>query len=479
MRDPKNTLPPRGARVPPKVPQAAARVNAQPQPESIGLVVQRASLNPASVEPADAIRLQRAIGNRAMGRLVPPRPNQTGLPDGLKTGIEGLSGMSLDNVDVHYNSSQPARLNALAYAQGTDIHIGPGQERHLPHEAWHVVQQAQGRVTPTVQMKHGPRVNDDAGLEREADVMGGRALENAGMYPGEGRGLRPGPSQTSPGSTAQRVLMINKNKFPANAINANKHNIREQSNDALRGRGIDTDALDWDAVFVELVKLAEHPLPITFTKTSAAIAAIIENGMSADPIIAAAVLAAGAPPEAEGAEDAEGKELADFNQDSPKSKKSSTGKSRKGQAPQKGKGQGSTGSPPTMLPVCELADGKWVVSVFVESEQTKHQQGHQLGSLPPRQAGQSGNLFPACVDLKFHEKVIGPQIARYVAKTAVFAAGVTRWDAKKNGFNPNCAFDIHVTKTSESTLHVSYHGHPTKEPDADMSEKNFKKTYGF
>ncbi|MFZ3018167.1 MAG: DUF4157 domain-containing protein [Gallionella sp.] len=104
------------------------------------------------------------------------KPNNTGLPDNLKSGIESLSGMSMDSVKVHYNSSQPAQLNALAYAQGTDIHVAPGQEQHLPHEAWHVVQQAQGRVKPTMQMKGGVPVNDDAGLEHEADVMGGRAL---------------------------------------------------------------------------------------------------------------------------------------------------------------------------------------------------------------------------------------------------------------------------------------------------------------
>jgi hypothetical protein len=104
------------------------------------------------------------------------KPNNTGLPDNLKSGIESLSGMSMDNVKVHYNSSQPAQLNALAYAQGSDIHVAPGQEQHLPHEAWHVVQQAQGRVKPTMQMKDGVPVNDDAGLEREADVMGARAV---------------------------------------------------------------------------------------------------------------------------------------------------------------------------------------------------------------------------------------------------------------------------------------------------------------
>ncbi len=103
------------------------------------------------------------------------RPNNTGLPDNLKSGIESLSGMSMDSVKVHYNSPQPAQLNALAYAQGTDIHVAPGQEKHLPHEAWHVVQQAQGRVQPTMQMKQGVPINDDRSLETEADVMGAKA----------------------------------------------------------------------------------------------------------------------------------------------------------------------------------------------------------------------------------------------------------------------------------------------------------------
>ncbi|MEB3167157.1 MAG: DUF4157 domain-containing protein [Synechococcaceae cyanobacterium] len=105
-----------------------------------------------------------------------PKPNLTGLPDQLKSNIEALSGLSMDAVRVHYNSTKPAQLNALAYAQGSDIHLAPGQERHLPHEAWHVVQQAQGRVRPTLQMAGGVAVNDDAGLEREADVMGRGAV---------------------------------------------------------------------------------------------------------------------------------------------------------------------------------------------------------------------------------------------------------------------------------------------------------------
>ncbi|GEM_PF-3824409 len=104
------------------------------------------------------------------------KSNKTGLPDQLKFGIENLSGHSLDDVKVHYNSSKPAQLNAHAYAQGTNIHLAPGQEKHLPHEAWHVVQQKQGRVRPTLQM-NGTNINDNRSLESEADTMGARAIQ--------------------------------------------------------------------------------------------------------------------------------------------------------------------------------------------------------------------------------------------------------------------------------------------------------------
>lgn len=107
-----------------------------------------------------------------------PKENRTGLPDELKAGIENLSGYSMDDVNVHFNSDKPATLQAHAYAQGTDIHVAPGQEKYLPHEAWHVVQQMQGRVRPTMQMKAGLDVNDDDGLEKEADRMGQLAAQS-------------------------------------------------------------------------------------------------------------------------------------------------------------------------------------------------------------------------------------------------------------------------------------------------------------
>jgi hypothetical protein len=93
-------------------------------------------------------------------------------------------------------------LNARAYAQGSEIHVAPGQEQHLPHEAWHVVQQAQGRVKPTLQMQ-GVSVNDDAGLEREADLMGAMVLQRIGKAPDFP--LKPTSNTTAGALPVQRV----------------------------------------------------------------------------------------------------------------------------------------------------------------------------------------------------------------------------------------------------------------------------------
>lgn len=102
------------------------------------------------------------------------------LPSSLQSGIESLSGFHMGNVHVHYNSLKPLQLQALAYTQGTEIHVAPGQERYLPHEAWHVVQQMQGRVKPTGRIG-GEAINDNAALEREADIMGEKAARAEGM----------------------------------------------------------------------------------------------------------------------------------------------------------------------------------------------------------------------------------------------------------------------------------------------------------
>ena len=131
----------------------------------------------------------------------PANSNAQGLPNGLKLGIEQMSGYTMDDVRVHFNSSQPAQLRAHAYAQGNDIHLAPGQERHLPHEAWHVVQQKQGRVRPTIRLNDQLGINDDRGLESEADIMGRKAKSFKGD-----EAQRPRGKKDPQGSTFQLML---------------------------------------------------------------------------------------------------------------------------------------------------------------------------------------------------------------------------------------------------------------------------------
>jgi hypothetical protein len=144
----------------------------------------------------------------------------TALPQRLRGGLERLSGLDLAAVRVRYNSARPARLGALAYTKGSEIYLGPGQERHLPHEGWHVVQQRQGRVAATVQAMESPTgataavgLNDDDALEREADAMGAKALRLASSHrtdatrsPGldESPLARPHPGHQT-GGVVQRV----------------------------------------------------------------------------------------------------------------------------------------------------------------------------------------------------------------------------------------------------------------------------------
>ena len=135
-----------------------------------------ATLQRAEEEELLQGRFEAAPAGPASTTSAVAAPNRTGMPDGLKRGIESMSGLDLSDVRVHADSSAPAQINALAYAQGNDIHLASGQEQHLPHEAWHVVQQRQGRVQPTLQLA-GVGVNDDVALEAEADVMGAKALQ--------------------------------------------------------------------------------------------------------------------------------------------------------------------------------------------------------------------------------------------------------------------------------------------------------------
>lgn len=98
------------------------------------------------------------------------RPNLTGIPAQMKQDFEHNSGLSFEDVRVHYNSDRPALLHSAAYTQGTQVYIAPGQERFLPHELGHVIQQKTGIIKPSV-MLGGVGINTDRELELSADQI--------------------------------------------------------------------------------------------------------------------------------------------------------------------------------------------------------------------------------------------------------------------------------------------------------------------
>jgi hypothetical protein len=89
------------------------------------------------------------------------KPKNAGLPDQVKSEMQPDSDMSMDHVKARCYFDKPAQLQSHASYKGDEIHLGAGQERHLPNGAGHVVQQAQGRRGPKLQMKAGA-INDAA-----------------------------------------------------------------------------------------------------------------------------------------------------------------------------------------------------------------------------------------------------------------------------------------------------------------------------
>lgn len=212
--------------------QIQERANNSPQAVAQAQLQKKADNSPQARQlkaHSDLLQAKSSTAQRQVQQTAPASAaNKTGMPNQLKTGIESLSGLSMDHVRVHYNSAQPAQLNAHAYAQGSDIHVAPGQEKHLPHEAWHAVQQAQGRVRPTMQMKGAIPVNDDTGLEAEADVMGARALQMAAIPTTEGvsSNFMQANNVASVGKgSVQRKLMIGKEPYSYQEETERVHNM--------------------------------------------------------------------------------------------------------------------------------------------------------------------------------------------------------------------------------------------------------------
>ena len=117
------------------------------------------------------------------------------------------------DVRIHEGDAA-ARMNAIAFTQGRDIHFAPGRYNPtshagralLGHELTHVVQQRIGRVSAP-QCKGAP-INADRALEAEADALGARAARGERVHvsgaPAMGSDL--GMSQTPSPAVIQRKV---------------------------------------------------------------------------------------------------------------------------------------------------------------------------------------------------------------------------------------------------------------------------------
>ena len=195
--------------------QPKQTVPAQRQPEPVAHPANVLQRPPAALRPADVLTLQRTVGNRAVQRILIQRTEEPlkghslsrGLPDNLKSGIENLSGMDMSDVKVHYNSATPAVLNALAYTQGPQIHMGPSEDDLLRYELSHVGQRRLGRVRPTVQRKLavGP-ANDH--YEREADRVAASVMSESGAPKIQRQGLEEDDEMVQTKSIASSITPL-------------------------------------------------------------------------------------------------------------------------------------------------------------------------------------------------------------------------------------------------------------------------------
>lgn len=141
--------------------------------------------------------LQMRNGPYLAGKGGSPEGIKTNLPADVRKKMEAAFNTDFKDLNIHRDSRKAARMHALAYTSGNEIHFSPGQYRPstakgrelIGHELTHVVQQGAGRVNAGRQFSFG-RVNDDPALEKEADVMGKRAgsgeknLFHPGKIPG-------------------------------------------------------------------------------------------------------------------------------------------------------------------------------------------------------------------------------------------------------------------------------------------------------
>jgi hypothetical protein len=183
--------------------------------------------------PADAVlALQGTAGNQATQRAL-----------AVARGVERATGVDLSGVRLHPDAAEAGEVGAHAYARGADVYFAPGRFdtgsraglELIGHELAHVAQQRQGRVAATSQAKGLP-VNDDDGLEREADASGVAAAAEAIRAPAAPRA--GALSRRSAGDGVIQMVKAYRVEYPTYKIVVSGDKIESFEGNAGDGMGI-------------------------------------------------------------------------------------------------------------------------------------------------------------------------------------------------------------------------------------------------
>jgi len=141
--------------------------------------------NPVQLQEEEEAIQTKMTQNQQSNQSSPETHSSTKMPEQVQTKMETSLGADFSDVSIHKDSSKATDVGALAYAQGSDVHFAPGQfkpdshagQELLGHELTHIVQQREGRVSANIQKK-GMNINNDPGLENEADQLGKKAANH-------------------------------------------------------------------------------------------------------------------------------------------------------------------------------------------------------------------------------------------------------------------------------------------------------------
>lgn len=245
----------------PSSPSGAAPVQQQRDPAAETLQMKWAAETerwmPAAMRPdLYSAPVQRMSGGASSpGQELPSDGGGKAMPEEVQAKMEGAFGADFSGVRIHEGPRSEA-LGARAYTQGKDVHFAPGEyqpgsqsgQELLGHELAHVVQQSQGRVSATTQAK-GVAVNDDAGLETEADAMGAKAAR--GEKVGGGTSITEGPGRSTGGQFSEKDGL--KSLYPS-PFTAQRMIIRGHTDEM---GDIDTEKIDFREFIGRLVETGD------------------------------------------------------------------------------------------------------------------------------------------------------------------------------------------------------------------------------